>query len=108
MEFVIDSCDFSFYCNPYLLKLTFPYACIDDERAKAVYDVDKVEMVIFFDYQNNGTVYVHIPKVEKGQFFPDMDLLSTILQKPTPMPTLPKGFDLKYLFYKQTSCTRNG
>ena len=50
MEFVIDSCDFSFYCNPYLLKLTFPYACIDDERAKAVYDVDKVEMVIFFDY----------------------------------------------------------
>ncbi len=42
MEFVIDDCDFSFFCNPYLLKLQFPYPCVDDERAKAVYDVDKV------------------------------------------------------------------
>ena len=41
MEFVIDGKEFSFYCNPYLLKLAFPYECIDDERAKAVYDVDK-------------------------------------------------------------------
>lgn len=38
----MDYCDFSFFCNPYLLKLHFPYPCIDDERAKAVYDVDKV------------------------------------------------------------------
>lgn len=38
----MDDCDFSFFCNPYLLKLHFPYPCIDDERAKAVYDVDKV------------------------------------------------------------------
>ena len=37
-------------------------------------------------------MYVHIPKVEKGRFFPDLDLISTILQKPTPMPTLPRGY----------------
>ena len=42
MEFVVDGCEFSFFCNPYLLKLQFPYPCIDDERAKAVYDMDKV------------------------------------------------------------------
>lgn len=42
MEFVVDECDFSFFCNPYLLKLSFPHPCIDDERAKAVYDADKV------------------------------------------------------------------
>lgn len=34
---------------------------------------------------------MHVPKVTKGQMFPDLDLLSTILQKPTPMPTFPKG-----------------
>lgn len=34
---------------------------------------------------------MHVPKVEKGQFFADLDLISTILQKPTPMPVLPKG-----------------
>ncbi|KAK8796896.1 hypothetical protein WA588_001022 [Blastocystis sp. NMH] len=81
MEFVVDGCDFSFFCNPYLLKLQFPYPCVDDERAKAVYDVDK----------NNGTVYVHIPKEEKGQFFPNMDLLSTILKKSEPLPEMPRG-----------------
>ena len=42
MEFVVDGCEFSFFCNPYLLKLQFLYPCIDDERAKAVYDMDKV------------------------------------------------------------------
>ena len=42
MEFVVDGCEFSFFCNPYLLKLQFPYPCVDDERAKAVYDMDKV------------------------------------------------------------------
>ena len=44
----MDDCDFSFYCNPYLLKLHFPYPCVDDERAKAVYDVDKVLFSIYF------------------------------------------------------------
>lgn len=47
MEFVIDGKEFSFYCNPYLLKLAFPYECIDDERAKAVYDVDKVSYCFY-------------------------------------------------------------
>ena len=82
MEFVVDGCDFSFFCNPYLLKLQFPYPCVDDERAKAVYDVDKVAFIVSVYQKNNGTVYVHIPKEEKGQFFPNMDLLSTILKKP--------------------------
>lgn len=93
MEFVIDNCEFSFYCSPYLLKLQFPHPCVDDERAKAVYDMDKVFWAYSLDHlQDNGTVFVHVPKAEKGQFFPDMDLLSTILAKPTPMPTLKQGY----------------
>lgn len=92
MEFVVDGCDFSFFCNPYLLKLQFPYPCVDDERAKAVYDVDKVAFIVSVYWKNNGTVYVHIPKEEKGQFFPNMDLLSTILKKPEPLPEMPRGW----------------
>jgi protein SHQ1 len=42
MDFRILGCEFSFYCKPYLLKLTFPHPLVDDDRAKAVYDVDKV------------------------------------------------------------------
>ncbi|KAK8823407.1 hypothetical protein WA577_002328 [Blastocystis sp. JDR] len=78
MEFVVDGCEFSFFCNPYLLKLQFPYPCIDDERAKAVYDMDK----------DNGTIFVHVPKEEKGRVFPDLDMFSTLLMKPEPMPTM--------------------
>lgn len=50
MEFVIDNCEFSFYCSPYLLKLQFPHPCVDDERAKAVYDMDKVFWAYSLDH----------------------------------------------------------
>ena len=39
-------------------------------------------------------MYVHIPKEEKGQFFPNMDLLSTILKKPEPVPEMPRGWKI--------------
>lgn len=42
MEFVIDGCEFSFYCKPFLLKLTFPHELVEDDRTKAVYDPAKV------------------------------------------------------------------
>ena len=89
MEFVVDGCEFSFFCNPYLLKLQFPYPCVDDERAKAVYDMDKVfDTSAFTHVQDNGTIFVHVPKEEKGRVFPDLDMLSTLLMKPEPMPTM--------------------
>lgn len=47
MEFVIDGQDFSFWCQPYLLKLHFPYRCVDDERAKAQYDIDNVYSILY-------------------------------------------------------------
>lgn len=41
-EIDIDGPNLSFWCKPYLLKLTFPFKLIDDDRAKAVYDPSKV------------------------------------------------------------------
>jgi protein SHQ1 len=75
MEFHVDGCHFSFYCKPYLLKLQFPHEVVDDELAKAVYDPNT----------DNGTIVVHLPKQEPGLEFPDLDLLTKLMQpKKTP------------------------
>ncbi|KAK1944887.1 Protein SHQ1 [Phytophthora citrophthora] len=74
MEFYVDGVDFTFYCKPYLLKLHFPHAVVDDELAKAVYDPNK----------DNGTIVVHLPKKEPGQDFPDLDMLTKLLQPQRP------------------------
>ncbi|RLN56935.1 hypothetical protein BBJ29_000884 [Phytophthora kernoviae] len=74
MEFYVDRLDFTFYCKPYLLKLHFPHEVVDDELAKAVYDPNK----------ENGTIVVHLPKKEPGQDFPDLDMLTKLLQPQQP------------------------
>ncbi|KDO34147.1 hypothetical protein SPRG_19003 [Saprolegnia parasitica CBS 223.65] len=61
----------SLYCKPYLLNLTFPLEVVDDDRAKAVYDINK----------EHGTIFVHLPKATPGAHFPDLDLLTTLLQQ---------------------------
>ncbi|KAF1783496.1 SHQ1 protein [Phytophthora cactorum] len=74
MEFYVDGLDFTFYCKPYLLKLHFPHEVVDDDLAKAVYDPNK----------ENGTIVVHLPKKEPGQDFPDLDMLTKLLQPQRP------------------------
>jgi len=71
-EMVCDGRDFSFFCKPYLLKLKFPHELdgTDEETCRATYDADV----------NNGTLIAHLPKVEIGLHFPDLDLTTTLLQ----------------------------
>ena len=70
-EILTDGVDFTFYCKPFLLKLSFPYELedCDDERCRAVYDPN-VE---------NGTITAHLAKKEKGCYFPDLDLTTRLL-----------------------------
>ena len=70
-EILTDGVDFTFYCKPFLLKLSFPYEVedCDDERCRAVYDPN-VE---------NGTITAHLAKKEKGCYFPDLDLTTRLL-----------------------------
>ena len=69
-EIVTEGCEFSFYCKPYLLKLTFPHEFDEDEeRNKAVYDPNEA----------NGTLSVKLPKRVVGQHFPDLDLTTKLL-----------------------------
>ena len=78
-EFHINDETFSFYCKPYLLKLSFPGALEDSEErpATAVYDPDK----------NHGTIVCSVPKQSPGEHFEDMDMMSKLLQPHLPVPT---------------------
>ena len=70
-EILTDGVDFTFYCKPFLLKLSFPHELedCDDERCRAVYDPN-VE---------NGIITAHLAKKEKGCYFPDLDLTTRLL-----------------------------
>jgi protein SHQ1 len=70
-ELVTDGTEFTFYCKPYLLKLSFPYEFEgEDERCKATYDPDN----------ENGTLVAYLPKKVHGQVFPELDLTTKLLQ----------------------------
>ncbi len=67
-EFDIDDNNFKFYLKPYLLDLYFPGKIVSDQRAKSSYDIDA------------GTLLCKIPKEKKGEFFPNLDMLTTLLK----------------------------
>lgn len=71
LEMIAEDCNFSLYCKPYLLKLTF--ACQfkeEDEECKATYD----------PFSDNGTLIAYLPKLNHGEHFPDLDLTTKLLQ----------------------------
>ena len=72
-EMICEKHDFSFYCHPYLLKLSFPCPLDgdDEEKCKAVYDAD----------EDNGTIRAFLPKLTRGEVFPDLDLTTLLLQR---------------------------
>ncbi|EEB08397.1 box H/ACA snoRNP assembly protein Shq1 [Schizosaccharomyces japonicus yFS275] len=69
VEIVADGNLVSFCINPYFLKLELPGRVIDDENAKASYDVSE------------GVVHVQFPKETPGEDFPNLDMLSTMMVK---------------------------
>ncbi|SCW01971.1 LAFE_0E11298g1_1 [Lachancea fermentati] len=69
LEMVVDENLFIFHLSPYYLRLRFPHALVDDERAKAEYK-SKEELID-----------IRIPKSEKGQFFEDLDLPTKLLAR---------------------------
>ncbi|KAJ3077092.1 Hsp90 cochaperone shq1 [Podochytrium sp. JEL0797] len=72
IEFHIDACEFKLHIHPYFLRLTFPFAVVENGKETARYDVGK------------GEIYVSLPKLDPGKHFPDLDMLSKLM--------MPKGF----------------
>ncbi|CAI5756466.1 unnamed protein product [Candida verbasci] len=70
IEMIIDNDLFIFSLPPYYLRLRFPFNCIDDdERSSSRYD------------SVTECVKVKLPKENKGQFFPDLDLTAKLLAR---------------------------
>ena len=68
-DFYIEETLFSFYCKPYFLKLHLPKPIVDDDRAKAVYNLE----------EDNGTIHVTAPKKTPGEHFEDLQMLTKLL-----------------------------
>lgn len=69
LEMVVDENLFVFHLSPYYLRLRFPHDLVDDERAKAEYKA------------KNESIDIRIPKLNKGQFFEDLDLPTKLLAR---------------------------
>ncbi|KAF9928246.1 hypothetical protein BGZ67_007086 [Mortierella alpina] len=67
VDFEVDGAVFKFNLKPYFLRLTFPGNVVDDERAKANYNVAE------------GDLTVVLPKETPGEDFPDLDMLTKLL-----------------------------
>jgi len=68
VELYIENNEFKFYVKPYFLRLYFPGEVIEDGREKAEYDV------------STGIFKIHVPKKTCGEFFPNLDMLTTLLE----------------------------
>ncbi|KAG0071897.1 hypothetical protein BGZ90_012094 [Linnemannia elongata] len=67
VDFEVDGAVFKFNLKPYFLRLTFPGNVVDDERAKATYNVGEGELTVI------------LPKETPGEDFPDLDMLTKLL-----------------------------
>ncbi|EDO45342.1 predicted protein, partial [Nematostella vectensis] len=74
VDFFIGGREFKFFVKPYFLRLNLPGEVIEDGREGAAYDVDK------------GTFTVKIPKLNVGQEFPDLDMITTLLAPKNKLP----------------------
>lgn len=87
-EVITEGQDFSFYCKPYLLKLSFPCPLQEGEDAhRATYNPD----------ENNGTLTVELKKRTKGEHFPDLDLITKLLKKANIRTMTPQVHEIEVL-----------
>ena len=79
-EFDIDENNFKFYLKPYLLDLFLPCKILNDQRAKSSYDIE------------SGILLCTLPKENKGEFFPNLNLITTLLkERSKDFPTVPSS-----------------
>ena len=78
-ELIVDEGRYvTFYCQPYWLKVHLPCLVLDDDHCSAQYD----------PFLDNGTITAKLPKMVKGEHFPDLDLPSQLLISPTSLQEL--------------------
>ncbi|TPX54199.1 hypothetical protein SeMB42_g00413 [Synchytrium endobioticum] len=90
VELFVEDEVFKFSVRPYFLRLTFPHPVIDDGRESASYDIGTGELII------------RLPKKTPGQFFEDLDLLTSLLTNNKKAPRGDKLAEPKILMMQDT------
>lgn len=80
IEMVVQDELFIFSLVPYYLRIRLPFPCVDDERSKAVYESEHIK--------------IKIPKLTKGQHFPDLDLTAKLLARKEESKVLIEDMDV--------------
>jgi len=70
VEYWIEDTSFSFFAKPYILRLNLPGE-VGEDGSKSKYEVE------------SGNYIIHAKKVQTGQHFEDLDLLTTLLTTKT-------------------------
>ena len=82
-----ESNEFSFYCRPYLLRLTLPGEIHDEDdedetkRPRAVYDPK----------QDNGMLTVYLTKRNENEEFPNLDMITSLIKAGSAKPRVGTG-----------------
>lgn len=69
VEIIVDSNLFIFHLSPYYLRLRFENELIENEKCTAIYKA------------SDECIFVSIPKLNQGEFFPDLDLPIKLLAR---------------------------
>ena len=70
IETHVDDTLLSLHVSPYFLRLSFPASVVEDDQSSAVYD------------PASGYLTLALTKLNRGENFPDLDLLSKLLAPP--------------------------
>ena len=90
IEIHVDDTLISLHVAPYFLRLSFPASVVEDDQSSAVYD------------PASGYFTLTLTKLNRGENFPDLDLLGKLLAPPAAQST-PRNATIEVLDSQDTS-----
>ncbi|XP_033213778.1 protein SHQ1 homolog [Belonocnema kinseyi] len=76
-EVHVEGNDFRFYSSPYYLRLNLPGEIVENDASAGTYDCEK------------GAFSMRFSKVNKGEHFENLDMISSLLQPPKKKTNIP-------------------
>jgi hypothetical protein len=90
IEIHVDGSLLSLHVAPYFVRLSFPASVVEDDQSSAVYD------------PASGYLTLTLTKLNRGENFPDLDLLGKLLAPPQAQGT-PRNATIEVLSSQATS-----
>lgn len=91
IEIHVDDTLLSLHVAPYFLRLSFPTSVVEDDQSSAVYN------------PASGYLTLTLTKLNRGENFPDLDLLGKLLAPPAAAQSTPRNATIEVLSSQDTS-----